>query len=129
MVALTASHDDGIKGIDDNRLNELIRFLKTKGKVVISSERPLRSDFEKYRLQMNPIDMPHILAFAEMFIGDSQTMTSEATILGTPAIRMNDFVGRITVMDEKEFKYDLTYGFKSYQFDEMLIKIIFTSCS
>lgn len=123
LVALTASHDDGINGINDTRLNQLIELLSKYGRVVISSERPLKVEFEKYRLKMNPNDMPHILAFANMYIGDSQTMTSEATILGTPAIRFNDFVGRITVMDEKEHKYGLTYGFKSNQFDEMLLKI------
>jgi len=58
-----------------------------------------------------------------MLIGDSQTMTSEAAVLGTPAIRMNSFVGRISYLEEEEHRYGLTYGFKPDQFDQMVLKI------
>ena len=44
-------------------------------------------------------------------------MTSEAAILGVPSFRLNDFVGKISVMDEKEIKYNLSKGYKSYEFD------------
>ena len=47
-----------------------------------------------------------------MFIGDSQTMTSEAAVLGTPAIRCNSFVNRISYLEEEENTYELTFGFK-----------------
>ena len=42
------------------------------------------------------------MAFASLYIGDSQTMAMEAAIIGTPSIRFNDFVGRIGVMAELE---------------------------
>ncbi|RLC47850.1 MAG: hypothetical protein DRH57_03280, partial [Candidatus Cloacimonadota bacterium] len=44
-------------------------------------------------------------------------------VLGTPAIRCNDFVGRISYLEEQEHKYGLTYGFKPNQFDNMVKKI------
>ena len=44
-------------------------------------------------------------------------MTSEAAILGVPSFRLNDFVGKISVMDEKEIKYNLSKGYKSNEFD------------
>ena len=61
--------------------------------------------------------------YATMLIGDSQTMTSEAAVLGTPAIRCNTFVGRIHYLEEEEHKYGLTYGFLPDQSEEMFNKI------
>jgi predicted glycosyltransferase len=48
-----------------------------------------------------------------MYIGDSQTMTAEAAVLGTPAIRFNDFVGELSYLEELEYTFDLTYGIKT----------------
>ena len=50
-------------------------------------------------------------------------MTSEAAILGTPALRFNDFVGKISSMEEKEQKYNITYGFKTNEFDKLILKV------
>jgi predicted glycosyltransferase len=58
-----------------------------------------------------------------MLIGDSQTMTSEAAVLGTPAIRCNTFVRRISYLEEEEFKYNLTYGFLPTDSEAMFGKI------
>ena len=61
--------------------------------------------------------------YATMLVGDSQTMTSEAAVLGTPAIRCNTFVGRIHYLEEEEHKYGLTYGFCPEQSEAMFQKI------
>ena len=50
------------------------------------------------------------MVFASLYIGDSQTMSAEAGILGTPFVRFNDFVGRINYMTEMEDVYELGYG-------------------
>lgn len=123
LVALTATHDKGKKGISNQNVRELISLLEKQGNVYITSERPLPEEFEKHRIQIKPADIGHALYFAEMFIGDSQTMTSEAAILGTPAIRFNDFVGKISSMEEKEHKYGITYGFKTHEFDKLFQKV------
>ena len=102
---------------------QLIELLETKGKIFISSERPLPPKFEKYRLKVNPLHMPHILSFAEIFVGDSQTMTSEAAVLGIPSFRCNDFVGKLSVMEEKEYKYHLSFNYSPDRFHEMLAQI------
>ena len=52
------------------------------------------------------------MAFAGLYIGDSQTMAAEAGVLGVPFIRFNDFVGRIGYLNELENKYQLGYGIK-----------------
>ena len=62
---------------------------------------------------INPIDIHHIMAFADLFIGDSQTMAAEAGVLGTPFVRLNDFSGRLAYLNEIEDVYKLGYSHKS----------------
>ena len=110
LASLTAHHDKGIKGIDTDFARRLVNTLTPMGNVYISSERPLEKEFEKYRILIDPMDMHHVLAYASIYIGDSQTMAAEAGVLGTPFIRINDFVGRIGYLRELEEKYKLGYG-------------------
>lgn len=123
LVSLRAFHDVGMKGLSNKQVKKLIELLENYGKVFITAERSLPSEFEKYRLKINPLHISHVLYFAEMFIGDSQTMTSEAAVLGTPAFRCNDFVGKISVMEEKEKKYGLSFNYPPSNFEEMYDKI------
>ncbi len=110
LAKLTAHHDDGIKGINDDIARELIEVLKNHGNVFISAERSLPNEFEQYRLKINPLDIHHFLAFAKLYVGDSQSMAVEAAMLGTPSIRFSDFTGRVGVLEELEHKYGLTFG-------------------
>ena len=89
FAQLTAYHDVGKSGITTEIAQKLIDMLSAKGNVFITSERALEPQFEKYRIQISPLDIHHALYFADMYIGDSQTMTAEAAVLGTPAIRFN----------------------------------------
>ena len=70
----------------------------------------MEPQFEKYRIKINPLDMHHVMAFASLYIGDSQTMAAEAGVLGVPFVRFNDFVGRIGYLRELEDVYELGYG-------------------
>lgn len=123
FAKLTAHHDERIKGIDIKIAKKLILFLKSHGNIYITSERTLEPELEKYRLNINPVDIHHILAFTQMYIGDSQTMAAEAAVLGTPSIRYNDFVGKLGYLEELEHKYELTYGFKTSESEKMIEKI------
>lgn len=123
LVKLTASHDSGKFGFENELLIELIKILEEHGQVFITSEKKLDKELEQYRFSINPIDMHHILAFAKIYIGDSQTMAAEAGVLGTPFIRFNDFVGKIGYLNELENKYKLGFGFKTDQQDLMIEKI------
>lgn len=123
LVSLRSYHDVGKKGLSDNQVFKLISILEPRGKVFISTERPLPNNLEKYRINIDPKDILHALAFAEIFIGDSQTMTSEAAVLGTPTIRCNDFVGKINVMEEKEIKYGLSFNFLPSDFERLIEKV------
>ena len=112
FAKLTAHHDGGIHGIDEEIAKKIIKILEAHGRVFITSERELEPQFEKYRIMINPLDIHHAMYFATMFIGDSQTMAAEAGVLGTPFIRYNDFVGRIGYLKEIEEKYEMGYGIK-----------------
>ena len=67
--------------------------------------------------------MHHVLSFATLFIGDSQTMTAEAAVLGTPAIRFNDFVGKLSYLEELEHQYQLTFGVKTDNENALFAKV------
>lgn len=110
FASLKAHHDDGISGINTEIAQRLIDILSPHGQIYITSERELEPQFEPYRIRINPLDMHHVMAFASLYIGDSQTMAAEAGVLGTPFVRFNDFVGRIGYLRELEDVYQLGYG-------------------
>lgn len=109
---LNAHHDIGIRGINNSIAEKLIAILKPHGNIYITSERPLNDSLEQYRISINPLDIHHVMSFADIYIGDSQTMAAEAGVLGVPFIRFNDFVGRIGYLAELEDKYMLGFGVK-----------------
>ena len=123
FAKLKAHHDTGIDGINAIIARELIELLNPHGKVYITSERTLESEFEPYRIAINPLDMHHVMAFATLYIGDSQTMAAEAGVLGIPFIRFNDFVGRISYLAELEDKYKLGFGIKPNQPEVLYEKV------
>lgn len=115
FARLNAYHDlsANAHGITDKIALRLIEILSPHGKIYITSERELSPELERYRLSINPLDIHHIMAFATLYIGDSQSMAVEAAMLGTPSIRFNDFAGKIGVLEELEKKYQLTIGIPS----------------
>ena len=122
LVKLLASHDVGKKGLGKELLREIVR--KAKGyQIYISFEGEPLSGYEKYRYTFDPAIMHHFLANAHAVIGDSQTMIAEAATLGTPAIRFNDFVGRLGYLSELESKYELCYGYRTNQKEQFLSKV------
>lgn len=112
FAKLNAHHDSGIQGINTEIAQNLIEMLKPHGDIYITAERELEPQFEQYRIKINPLDMHHVMAFADLYIGDSQTMAAEAGVLGVPFVRFNDFVGRIGYLRELEDDYQLGFGVK-----------------
>lgn len=126
LSALTAHHDYGVRGLAKDFLLETIARYSHDVKIFISGEKALDVDLEPYRIPIRPERMHHALAFADFFLGDSQTMTAEAAVLGTPALRLNDFVGRISYIAELE-RYGLAFGFRPGEeaaLDEKLHSIV-----
>lgn len=125
FAQLTAYHDVSAHahGISDEIAQKIIALLSPHGQVYITSERALPPQLEPYRLHINPLDIHHIMAFASLYIGDSQSMAVEAAMLGTPSIRFNDFAGKIGVLEELEHKYLLTYGIPASHPEQLYHKI------
>ncbi len=119
LVKLTAHHDNGIQGMNTVIVENIIQLLKPHGDIYITAERKLESQFEQYKIKIDPLDMHHIMAFAQIYIGDSQTMAAEAGVLGIPFIRFNDFVGRIGYLEELENHYQLGFGIKTNEIEKL----------
>ena len=117
--AFKAHHDVGERGLDTDQKMQLIKVLKPYGKVFISSESDI-DGFPEYKLNLPPEKIHSVIYYASMLIGDSQTMTSEAAILGTPALKCNSFAGRLSIPNELELEYELCYSFQPKDFDKML---------
>lgn len=123
LVKFTASHDVGKKGLGLSIILELMRKHEKDYDILISMEDKTIPELEKYRFTFDHNLMHHFIAGAAVVISDSQTMTAEAAVLGTPSVRFNDFVGKIGYLEELEHKYELTYGIKTNKPDELIRKV------
>ncbi|MFC2136163.1 DUF354 domain-containing protein [Bacteroidota bacterium] len=120
---LMAYHDRNMLGINGSVAKKIIEILEPHGDIFISSEGELAEEFKKYKLKINPLDIHHLISFADLFIGDSQSMAVESSFLGTPSIRFNDFAGKIGILEELEKKYGMTYGISTNNPEEFYAKI------
>lgn len=118
-----ATHDIGKTGVSDKILNELIPILEPHGKILITSERELPDNLKKYSLKIRKNDITHYINYAQIFIGDSTTMCTEAAVLGTPAIEFDEYFYEIEQMLEIERQYQLIHCFRTNQTSEMLAKV------
>lgn len=119
FAKLNAYHDTGVQGINTEIAQRIIDTLQPHGDIYITSERELEAQFEQYRIKINPLDIHHVMAFAQIYIGDSQTMAMESGILGVPYVRFNDFVGLIGVFRELDDIYQLGYGIKTNEVEKL----------
>ena len=123
FTAFKAHHDINQKGMTLNQKKRLIKLLEHYGKVFITSEGELDPEFEHYKIPIEPYEIHDFLYYSQMLISDSQTMSSEAAVLGIPSFRCNSFAGRLSVLEEEEKRYGLTFGFLPKQFNWMLYRI------
>ena len=122
FVSFKAHHDMIASGLPLEAARTLVNILSNYGKVLITTEGQLRDEFKKYQFPLPPEKLHDVLAFASMYIGDSQTVSIEASMLGVPSMRCNTFVGRITCLEELENKYGLTRGFLPNETDRLISK-------
>jgi predicted glycosyltransferase len=120
LVALRAHHDTDAKGMPFDIAKKVIQILSEKGRVLITSEDELQDQFKEYQFPLAPDKLHDVLAFASMYIGESQTMAAEAAVLGVPNLRCNSFVSRISYLEELEKKFGLTIGFLPEQAGQIL---------
>ena len=121
FVSWEAVHDVNEKGLTLSQKRALIKELSSHGRVVISSEKDLPEEFKSFRLRGPVSDIHHVLAHAEMIIGESATMASEAAVLGVPAVFIAT-TGRGYIDDQQE-RYGLVEYFTEDRFDEAMTSI------
>ncbi|MCW7079147.1 MAG: DUF354 domain-containing protein [Candidatus Methanospirare jalkutatii] len=116
----SASHDIRSKGIKRGSEFVFVKSLERYGRVFISSERTLPTELQKYRLNVRPEDIHSVLYFAQLYIGEGETMAVESAILGTPAIdieaiKLKQGIFNVTAIhgnaDELVNKYKLMFAF------------------
>jgi predicted glycosyltransferase len=125
LSSLQAHHDVGESGVGRDLVRNVMQLAEAQEppvRVFISSEAPIDSEFEPYRFPIAPVRMHHALALAEFIVGDSQTMTAEAAVLGTPAFRLSSFVGRISYIEDLQ-RYGLTFGFRPGEEQALLAQL------
>ena len=120
LVSLRSTHDVGKTGINNHLLSRLIKVLEPNGRVLIVSERKIPTEFEKYLVDINPKEILDLLYHADLFIGDSQTMSAEAGYLGTPFIWFSHFYGKVPYLEELIEKYNLGVGLDSKNMSGLL---------
>ncbi|WP_137291600.1 DUF354 domain-containing protein [Natronorubrum halophilum] len=93
--AFNGHHDVGRKGFSLEERRQLLSTLSEYATVFVSDEGgKLSLDETAARsFDLHPARMHDALAEAELLVADTQTMVTEAALLGTPAIRSNSFVG------------------------------------
>ncbi len=123
FAQLQAHHDEGVHGMSNQLALRLVEKLSPTYDVYITSERKLDPGLEPFRLDINPLDIHHWMAYASIYIGDSQSMAVEAAMLGTPSVRFSDFAHRIGVLNALEERYKLTVGIPSDD-EERLFQVI-----
>ena len=124
FVGWSANHDLGKRGFSNDEKVRLIFELSKLSDIYISTEIELPVQLEKYILKCKSKDIHSILHYANLYIGDSQSMATEAALLGTPSLRYNSFVGN---NDMSNFiflqnKYEMLFNFNVQQFDQLVIK-------
>ncbi|MEE4198460.1 MAG: DUF354 domain-containing protein [Bacteroidales bacterium] len=103
FVSWNAHHDYGQSGLSIQTKRALIVLLQKKYKVFISSEDDLDKEFEKYQINISPEKMHDVLYYASIFVGESGTMASESSFLGTPTVYINSLPLMCYLKLEQEF--------------------------
>lgn len=125
FVSWEASHDVGERGLSKADKISFVNELKKHGRVFITSEGHLPWELEKHRLKLSPGRIHHLMAFAQLYVGESATMASECAMLGVPAIFISR-TGRGYTTEEEE-KYGLVFNFRDVEQDKaffIMVKLL-----
>lgn len=121
LNAFGSHHDVGKEGFTKSQRRQLVEALDERATVFVSDESGTLEydDIPAEPFDLHPARLHDALAGASLLVADTQTMTTEAALLGTPAIRSNSFVGESDMGNFVELeKEDLIYNVA--EFDEVL---------
>jgi predicted glycosyltransferase len=116
--AFGSHHDVSHSGIGPDERQELTERLAEHATVFVSDESG-RMDFDDVAARpfdLHPGLLHDALAEAHLLVADTQTMVTEAALLGTPAIRSNSFVGESDMGNFLELESEgLIYNIESFE--------------
>ncbi len=115
LSSLKAHHDRSAQGISSDLAADIRRIA---GSIAVIESRELGDGHI-----IDPWDMHHLLAFSRVLVSDSQTMTVEAALLGTPSIRISSFKNRLSCLDEIENSLEYAASYFPDQTEEILVKL------
>jgi uncharacterized protein len=105
FIGWGAVHDRKQSGFSTLGKLRLVQELSLHGRVLVSSEIALPSEFDRY-LYRGPVHLiHHFLFFASLCVTEGGTMASESAVLGTPSICFNSL--RTGVQAELQERYGL----------------------
>lgn len=111
FVSWEAFHDRNQSGLTMEFKIKLIKELSRYCRVIISSESELPVSLKEFGFRFPPEKLHDLIFTCDIYIGEGATTASEAAILGTPAIYVNNLaVGYCT---EQEKIYQLVYNFRN----------------
>lgn len=103
FVSWQASHDVGLKGLSREGKIRFVQKLAKFVRVYITSEGDLPEELEEYRLRTPYSAIHHVLYYASLVISEGTTTASEAVVLGTYALYLNEIVCGTTLEQEEEY--------------------------
>jgi uncharacterized protein len=122
FVGWFANHDVGEAGFDNGFKVELVRKLAEHARIFISTEAEPTPELCPYLLKIPASRIHEVLYHASLYVGDSQSMATEAALLGTPSIRSNSFVGPNDMSNFKVLEHELGMMFNFSRAGDALAK-------
>lgn len=104
FVSRKSLQDLGHNGLTSEDKILLVIKLLEKCRVFISSEVPIPEELERFKINILEKDIHNVLYYASLFVGESATMATESSILGTPAIYLDDEGRGYTDILESNYK-------------------------
>jgi len=121
FVSWQAVHDRRETGLAEHHKRQLIQQLQQHGRILISSEAPLPPDLVPLQVKGPVEQIHHLIAHAQLIVGESATMSSEAAVLGVPAVFIAT-TGR-GYTDDQERRYGIVRHFTDQQFAQAVEEI------
>jgi predicted glycosyltransferase len=115
FVSWQAIHDRRERGLTGGQKRHLVEVLQREGRVLVSSESPLPRDLSALEVAGPVEDIHHLMAYAQLVVGESATMSSEAAVLGVPAVFIATSGRGYT--DDQEERYGLVRHFTEHEYD------------
>lgn len=108
LVGWSAVHDYGDSGF--NSTVDVVDSLEETGATVrITSEDSLPESIEDRKVSIPPHKIHDLMAYADLYIGESATMATESAVLGTPSVFVSSSTRGYT--EELEQEFGLVFNF------------------